>query len=157
MNTTKTLILTVFLMCGLHAIAQDKIANPNFDETLAQKYEADDYGMRSYFLVILKTGKNKSQNQELLAKSMRGHLDNIKRLVENGKLVVAGPLGTNQKNYRGIFIFQGVESQEKLEAILATDQAIKNNFLAYEIYPWYGSAALPAYLPISDKIWKKKP
>lgn len=27
----------------------------------------------------------------------------------------------------------------------------------YEIFTWYGSAALPEYLPAADKIWKLKP
>ena len=41
--------------------------------------------------------------------------------------------------------------------LLQTDLAIKNKLLDYEIFNWYGSAALPEYLPISVKIWKEKP
>ena len=37
------------------------------------------------------------------------------------------------------------------------DSAIKNGYLSYELYNWYGSAALPGNLEISDKIWKIKP
>jgi hypothetical protein len=40
---------------------------------------------------------------------------------------------------------------------LESDPAVKENLLAAEIYKWYGSAALPQYLPDSDKIWKVKP
>jgi len=29
--------------------------------------------------------------------------------------------------------------------------------LDMELFSWYGSAALPEYLPFSDKIWKAKP
>ncbi|MBN2395104.1 MAG: hypothetical protein JXC36_01425, partial [Candidatus Atribacteria bacterium] len=32
------------------------ISNPNYDKSLADKLGGDDYGMKSYFLVILKTG-----------------------------------------------------------------------------------------------------
>lgn len=46
---------------------------------------------------------------------------------------------------------------EEADALLQTDLAIKNGLLAYEIYPWYGSAALSEYLPYSDKVWKQKP
>ena len=77
--------------------------------------------------------------------------------MEEGKLIVAGPLGKNDQQYRGIFIFTGLESMEEAEEILQTDLAIQNGLLDYEVFTWYGSAALPEYLPISDKIWKSKP
>ena len=41
--------------------------------------------------------------------------------------------------------------------LLQTDPAIKSGLLAYEIFTWYGSAALPEYLPFSEKIWKSNP
>jgi len=92
----------------------------------------------------------------LISASFEGHMQNIDRLVEAGKLIVAGPLGKNERNYRGLFIFD-MPNAEDLESALQGDPAISNGLLGYEIYPWYGSAALPAYLPHSDKIWKKKP
>lgn len=132
-------------------------ANPNYDKVLAEKLGGDEYGMKSYFLVMLKTGENKTTDKELVNESFRGHLSNINRLVEEGKLIVAGPLGKNDQQYRGIFIFTGLESMEEAEEILQTDLAIQNGLLDYEVFTWYGSAALPEYLPISDKIWKSKP
>jgi len=41
----------------------------------------------------------------MINEKFRGHLDNINRLVKEEKLVVAGPMCKNEKNYRGIFIF----------------------------------------------------
>ena len=84
-------------------------------------------------------------------------MDNINRLVEEGKLIVAGPFGKNENNYRGIFIFNNIKSIEEVKELLQTDLAIKNELLEYEIFTWYGSAALPEYLPFSDKIWKSNP
>ena len=133
------------------------ISNPNYDKTLAEKLGGDDYGMKSYFLVILKTGTNATTNKELIAESFRGHMDNINRLVVEGKLIVAGPLGKNDNNYRGIFILNNLKTIEEAKELLKADLAIKNELLDYEIFTWYGSAALPAYLPFSDKIWKLKP
>lgn len=132
-------------------------SNPNYDEALAKKLGADDYGMKSYFLVILKTGTNTSTDNEMRSKSFRGHLENINLLAKEGKIVVAGPLGPNENQYRGIFIFDNVASEEEAKELLLTDPAIQKGFLDYEIFPWYGSAALPEYLPASDKIWKEKP
>lgn len=88
--------------------------NKNYDENLAKELRADDYGMKSYFLVILKTGPNQSTDKNLIAEKFRGHMENINRLVKDKKLVVAGPMGKNEKNYRGIFIFQDVASMEEM-------------------------------------------
>ena len=131
--------------------------NPNYNKELADKLGGDDYGMKSYFFLILKTGTNTTTDKEFISESFRGHLDNINRLVEEGKLIVAGPLGKNENNYRGIFILNNIKSIEEAVELLQTDPAIKNRLLDYEIFTWYGSAALPEYLPFSDKIWKSKP
>lgn len=133
------------------------ISNPNYSKTLAAKLGGDDYGMKSYYFVILKTGTNKSSDKEFISASFRGHMDNITRLVEKGNLIVAGPLSKNEKNYRGIFILNNLKSMEAARELLQTDLAIKNGLLDYEIFTWYGSAALPEYLPFSDFIWKLKP
>ena len=58
--------------------------NPNYDEALAKELKGDDYGMKPYFFVILKTGSNTSNDNELIAEKFRGHLDNINRLVKDG-------------------------------------------------------------------------
>ena len=133
------------------------ISNPNYDKTLAEKLGGDDNGMKSYFLVILKTGTNATTDKELIAESFRGHMDNINRLAVEGKLIVTGPLGKNDNNYKGIFILNNLKTTEEAKELLQTDLAIKNGLLDYEIFTWYGSAALPEYLPFSDKIWKLKP
>lgn len=133
------------------------ISNPNYDKVLADQLGGDDYGMKSYFLVILKSGENKTTDKDFINECFRGHMDNIQKLVDQGTLIVAGPLGKNDNNYRGIFILNNVSSLEDARELLLTDPAIENKLLDFEIYTWYGSAALPEYLPYSDKIWKSKP
>ena len=128
-----------------------------FDEALAKSLGADSYGMKSYFLVILNTGKNPSTDTEERKNSFAQHLKNIQKLVEEQKLVVAGPIAKNDKNYRGIFIFHNLTSEQELKNILQSDLAIKNNYLDYTIYTWYGSAALPVYLETARKISKEAP
>lgn len=130
--------------------------NPNYNPELAEKLGADDYGMKSYILVLLKTGSNPGTDPDLVQSSFRGHMANIGRLVDEGKLVVAGPLGKNENSYRGIFILD-VPTIEEAEELLQTDPAIKAGLLDADLYPWYGSAALSQYLEASDKIWKKQP
>lgn len=155
---TITFLLITNLTFGQSNSEKDTlISNPNYDKTLSEKLGGNDYGMKSYFLVILKTGTNTSNDKELIAESFRGHMENINRLVAEGKLIVAGPLGKNDNKYRGIFILNNLKTIEEAKELLQTDLAIKNGILDYEIFTWYGSAALPEYLPLSDKIWKIKP
>ncbi len=145
------LIFAIVFLAFSSTYAQMK--NPDYDAELAQKLGADDYGMKYYVLVILKTGKNSPDDPELRRQSFAGHMQNINRLVEEGKLVVAGPFDENELAYRGLFILD-VDGIQKAEEILQTDPAIKEGFLDTELIKWYGSAALPEYLATSDKIWK---
>lgn len=115
--------------------------NPQYDSTLARKLGADDYGMKSYILVILKTGKNDVTDKALRDSLFKGHMENIGRLSEEGKLVVAGPISKNDLNYRGIFILN-VTTIEEARMLLQTDPTIKNNIFDLELFVWYGSAAL---------------
>ena len=156
--------LIIFCLLLINSLSAQKeiennvsIKNPNYDKSLADSLGADEYGMKSYFLVILKTGSSNTKDKDKIQESFRSHMNNINRLVEEDKLIVAGPLGENNNGYRGIFIFTNVESKEEVDKLLSNDGAIKNELLAYETIEWYGSAALPLYLPYSDKIWKLKP
>lgn len=131
-------------------------ANAQYDKVLADSLGADEYGMKLYVLVVLKTGINKTEDKQLVDSLFRGHLNNIGRLAAAGKLTVAGPLMKNEKTYRGIFILN-VKTIEEANELLTTDPAIKEKLLDAELYQWYGSAALPMYLKYHDKIEKGKP
>ncbi|GAO44895.1 YciI family protein [Flavihumibacter petaseus] len=142
--------LLIFLSCccctGLTAFAQPA----GFDKKLADSLGADAYGMKSYVLVMLKSGTG-NPAKETVDSLFRGHMENIGRLAKEGKLIVAGPLKKNDKNYRGIFILN-VKTVEEATALLQTDPAIKRGVLVAESYGWYGSAALPMYLPYHNAI-----
>ena len=113
--------------------------------------------MKNYYFVILKTGPNTTTDKDFISECFKGHMENMGRLVEDGKLIVAGPFGKNDDTFRGLFILNNLASIEEAIALLDTDPAIKNGLLEAKVYKWYGSAALPEYLPFSDKIWKAKP
>ena len=149
---SKNLILA-FLFMFTFIVIQAQKTNPNYDAELAATLGADDYGMKTYVFVVLKSGKNESKDQEAIDSSFAGHMKNIKRLVEEKKLIVAGPMFKNDRDYRGIFILD-VSTLEEADDLLKTDPAIKAEFLEPELFLWYGSAALPEYLEASDKIWK---
>jgi uncharacterized protein YciI len=150
----KAISVFIFLIAAITVFAQK--TNPNYDAELAKKLNADEYGMKNYVLVILKTGENKTTDKEELNKLFRGHMENMQRLVKEGKLIVAGPFGENNLTWRGLFILD-VKTVEEAREITQTDPAIKAKLFDVDLVPWYGSAALPEYLPASDKIWKVNP
>jgi uncharacterized protein YciI len=150
------LILSAFLFLHSGAMAQtaDAQKKPAYDAELAKKLGADEMGMKSYIFVILKTGPNKITNKDTLNTLFAGHFANINKLAKEGKLVVAGPMGNNDKSYRGIFILN-VKTFEEAMVLLDKDPTIKQIFFDVELYEWYGSAALPVYLETHYKIEKR--
>lgn len=150
----KFLYTIILLLLTSTVIAQN--TNPNYNAELAKKYGADDYGMKSFVLVILTSGSNTDIDTVKKNEAFKGHMNNINTLVENKKMIVAGPIGKNDNNYRGIFVLD-VTTLDDAKTLLQTDPAIKANYLDFELYKWYGSAALSAYLEYSDKIWKINP
>lgn len=111
--------------------------------------------MKKYVFCLLKSGTNTKASKEETKKLFEGHMANINKLAKEGKLVVAGPFMKNDRNYRGIYIFN-VETVDEAKALVATDPAIKANLLEAELTPWYSSAALQEITKIHDKIAKTK-
>ena len=128
----------------------------NFDQKLADSVGADQYGMKPYYLVILKKGKTEITDKAKKSDLMKGHMDNINKLAKDGKLIVAGPmLEKNQNDYSGIFILDA-KTKEEAENLVLTDPSVKAGIFDVELYKWYGSAALPLYLKFHDKVTKVK-
>ena len=131
-----------------------KAQTNDYDSALAKKLNADDYGMKSYVLVLLKKGSVEITDKKMRDSVFSGHMANIMRLASEKKLILAGPTGENNKNYEGIFIYNTADTTEARQW-LNTDPAIQSKELDAEIYPWYGTAALQEVLDIHKKIQKK--
>ena len=128
-----------------------------FNQELATSLGADQYGMKAYTIVMLTTGTAKIEDKAKMGELMKGHMGNITRLADEGKIIVAGPfLEKNKENYRGMFIFN-TKSKEEAEQWVKTDPAVQAGVFGYEIFPWYGSAALPLYLKHHKEISKENP
>ena len=152
MHKLPLFILLVFAGYSLSA----RSAGPGYNKSLADSLGADEYGMKMYVFVILKTGTAVITEKKITDSLFRGHMENISRLANSGKLVVAGPMQKNDKNYRGIFILN-VKTINEAKLLLDTDPAVKSRLLDAELYNWYGSAALSMYLPYHEKVEKIKP
>ncbi len=138
-----SIILFAIIACKDSQNAQEvPVSNSEigYDSLLAQETGADDYGMRRYVMALLKEGPNRDQDSTEAANLQRAHLDNITRMAEEGKLVMAGPFFDDWE-VKGIYIF-AVETVEEAEELTSTDPAIKAGRLVMELHPWYGTAAL---------------
>lgn len=149
----RTLLLTLLLALSISTFSQE--VNPLYDSVLAKSLGADEIGMKNYMLVILKTGTAKIEDKAVKDSLFKTHFANMNRLSDEGKLIVAGPFGDNDKNFRGLFIMN-TDSSEEARKWMEGDKTITEKIFEVDIIPWYGSAALPVHIPVHDKISKKK-
>lgn len=120
--------------------------------------ERDENGMRVYYMGFLTRGPSWTPEQTDATKKLQeAHLANIKRLAEDGRLLIAGPFlhdpAEKDQSLRGIFIFD-TETQAEAEELAKTDPAVKAGRLAIRIIRWYG----PYGLTYADQAkYLKKP
>lgn len=153
MNVKFCWVMALILGLGVGLMAQSD--DTTYDPELAASLGADDYGMKSFTFVILKTGNAVIEDKAVVDSLFRGHMNSITSLVEAGKLIVAGPFGKNELTYRGLYIFD-LGAEDRIEDLLEQDPAIKAGLLEPIVLPWYGAAALPTYLEVQEKITKIK-
>jgi uncharacterized protein YciI len=149
------ILFGVLLLAARAATAQQVPAAPalQYDAALAKSLGGDERGMRSYVLVILKTGPNKVTDAAARKKMFEGHFANMERLAAEKKLVMAGPLdGTEGR--RGIFIF-ATPDIEQAKGYVATDPVIVNGEMAAEYHKFYGSAGLMMVNDVHNQIRQK--
>jgi uncharacterized protein YciI len=108
--------------------------------------ERDERGMRTYFMGFLTRGPSWTPEQtDATRKLQEEHLANIRRLAEDGRLLIAGPFAYEasdaDQSLRGIFIFD-TETREEAEELAKTDPAVKAGRLTIRIIPWYGPYGL---------------
>lgn len=147
----KKSLLSLLLFSGFWAMS---FAQEKFDQELATKLGADDYGMKKYVIAFLYRGDRVNEySAEERAELQRGHMDNITKLAEEGKMVLAGPFFGND-DLRGLFFFN-VESIEEAQKLTESDPSVKAGILKLELKEWYASAALPLLLELHSKIAKE--
>lgn len=125
-----------------------------YDAALARSVGADEYGMRRYVLVVLKTGPNTMAAGPARDEMFRGHFANINRLAAEGKLALAGPFD-GVDGWRGLFIL-AVSDIDEARALTATDPVIASGEMVAEYHKHYGSAALMLVNAGHDKVASKR-
>lgn len=138
-NTLLAFISSLSLLSHADLHAQENL-NPKYDAATAQRLGADPHGMRQFVLVILKTGPNKVPAGKERDEMFAGHFANMKRLADEGKLALAGPLD-GVDGWRGLFVY-AVKDIEEAKLLTATDPVIIKGEMVAEYHKWYGSAAV---------------
>ena len=148
--------IAILLACTVVALtsrAADEAPPAGYDAALAAQTGADDYGMRNYVLVILKTGPTPLPKGEKRDAMFKGHFANMERLAAEGKLAVAGPLD-GVDGWRGLFILS-VKDIDEAKKLTETDPVIINGEMIAEYHKHYGSAALMLVNDAHKKLQKK--
>jgi uncharacterized protein YciI len=146
----------IFLIACFPVFAQAQQVQVPYNQKLADSLGADKLGMKNYVLVILKTGPKPEVSPAVRDSLIKGHFGFINSMSDKGLLVMAGPLQKNDRQYRGIYIFD-VKTVEEARAMAQSDPSIRAGYFDVELYGLYGSAALPMLVPIHRSIQKTDP
>ncbi len=98
------------------------------------------YEMTTYVMGLLRRGPNVPKLSDAESQRIQdGHMANIRKMAETGKLIVAGPF-TDNGDLRGVFIFKC--TIEEARTLAAPDPAIQSGRLVLELHPWFAAAGL---------------
>ncbi|HED54040.1 MAG TPA: hypothetical protein ENJ00_07545 [Phycisphaerales bacterium] len=112
-----------------------------------QPETAPDPGGHEYIFVFLDTGPAEDLTDEQLGEAFKGHFANMNRLIEEGKLLLAGPFGESDsgRQHRGLWIFQAPDVEAALE-FGRTDPTVKAGIFVLDGYR-FATAAPVDQLP----------
>jgi uncharacterized protein YciI len=100
--------------------------------------------MERFYLVLLRRGPSWTPEQTPEVKAvLEGHMANIRRLAQEGKLALAGPFLEQEGAgaLAGLFVLR-VGSREEALAVAGTDPGVQSGRFAIEIFPWLGPQSL---------------
>jgi uncharacterized protein len=105
------------------------------------------YEMTTYYVGILKRGPNWTPAvTEETKKIQAGHMANIRKMADSGKLVVAGPFA-DRGDPVGLYIFKA-DSIEEVKAMAEQDPAVQAGRLVIEVRPWMAAKGIKIDPPV---------
>lgn len=125
MKTSKIILLICFILAGSGLFAQKK-------NLIEQKYE-----MKTYYLVFLKKGANRTQDSVTVSKLQEQHIAHLDKMASDGKMDICGPL-LEDGDIRGICIYN-VATKEEAEKLANDDPMVKSGRLKVEVHPFYSA------------------
>lgn len=110
-------------------------------QTEAKQADTPPFEMATYVLAFLRRGPAwTAERTEESLKLSEGHMANINRLAEEGKLALAGPFLDAEKvgDLAGLFLFR-TESIDTARAWSQSDPAVQAGRFTMEYHLWYGA------------------
>lgn len=124
MKKLQILLAVLFIAISSLINAQDK--------TIDKKYE-----MKTYYLVFLKKGENRTQDSVTVSKLQEQHMAHLTKMADSGKMDICGPL-MEDIDIRGICIYN-VATKEEAEKLANEDPMVKAGRLKVEVHPFYSA------------------
>jgi len=128
-------MLMVLMLGGIHKSDAQNADSTAVPETFIYEWGGEEMTMQKYFIVFLKTGENRSQNQEEAMKLQEQHLEYLGSLYEDGIIVLNGPTG-DDGDIRGFSVYS-VVTMEEAHALASEDPMVKAGRLSVEVKPWW--------------------
>ncbi|MFV0540229.1 MAG: YciI family protein [Aestuariibaculum sp.] len=97
--------------------------------------------IQQYFMVFLKNGPIRSQNEEESQLLQEAHLAHLSKMYELGYADISGPMG-DEGEIRGISIYN-VPTLKMADSLAKTDPAVKAGRLVVEVHPWWAAKGFP--------------
>ncbi|MBJ6367379.1 YciI family protein [Snuella sedimenti] len=97
--------------------------------------------MQQYFIVFLKKGPIRSQNEEEAAMLQEAHLAHLTKMYELGYADISGPFG-DDGDIRGMTIYN-VPTLKMADSLANADPMVKAKRLEVEIHPWWAAKGFP--------------
>lgn len=116
---------------------------------VAAEKEEPQYQMRTYVFGFLYVGPTKIEDAAKMKELQAGHMANIGKLAEEGKLILAGPF-RDKGDLRGIFLFN-TESVEEAKGWCDSDPAVMAGALRVDLKPWFSAKGITIDQPAAMK------
>ena len=140
-NCVRTVLALPLILCFVSPLPAEEPATTHWE-------------MTTYYVGFLSKGATWTPDDTPeIRKLQEEHMANIRRLGEEGKLLLAGPF-TDDGDLRGLFVFRA-SSMEEARALCDTDPAVKAGRLKVELHPWLGPKNIFVY-PTAPKMESKE-
>lgn len=113
------------------------------------------YKMTTYVVGFLYRGPAWTpESTDEVKKLQEGHLAHISKMVESGKLILAGPF-MDDGDLRGLFVFK-LDGESpgamvaRAEAMAAEDPMVKAGRLVVKFHPWYSAEGITIVRPVEN-------
>lgn len=97
--------------------------------------------MQQYFIVFLKNGPVRNQNEEETVLLQEAHLTHLTRMYHEGYADISGPFGDDGA-IRGMTIYN-VPTKHKADSLARLDPMVKAGRLTIEVHPWWAAKGTP--------------